>query len=172
MADAVRRANEARVFWFVPYRIPFDDYPSAATEKLRRMLSESRWERLIATFSGLDVKIQHKLPLMFQNSWNPIFCGKFVSRSNGSELVGHFRIHWLVFVFMLIFLATCIFQIYDTWSQPDQQTGYVEGWKEYRLRFELQFLGLFFLMNCIGWLVGIPYQRKILAAIRESANNA
>jgi hypothetical protein len=143
----------------------------ASIARLKATLSTEKWNRLVPTFSGERIKIYHNLPALFANSWNPIFDGQFVQSSSGSRLVGYFRVHWFVFVFILVFLGVCLFQLYDAWSQPEVMPGMAAGWREHNISFSFQFLGFFMLINILGWAIGIPYQRRMLAAIQEAAND-
>jgi hypothetical protein len=159
------------VIWFWKYVVQFRGSREESIARLKATLSTEKWNRLVPTFSGERIKIYHKLPALFANSWNPIFDGQFVQSSSGTRLVGYFRVHWFVFVFILVFLGVCLFQLYDAWSQPEVMPGMVAGWREHNISFSFQFLGFFTLINILGWAIGIPYQRRMLAAIQEAANN-
>jgi hypothetical protein len=160
------------VIWFYQYDIQFNCLREEAIAKLQATLASDKWSRLVSSFADGRVKIYHKLPLLFSNSWNPIFVGRFVQSSSGTKLVGHFRVHWFVFLFILAFFGMLVFQLQDAWSQPEVVPGQVAGWRDRSIAFQLEFLGLFLLINLAGWALGIPYQRRMLAALREGANDA
>lgn len=151
--------------------MPFRGSREEATTRLKATLSTEKWNRLVPKFSGERVKIYHKLPALFTNSWNPIFDGKFVQSTSGARLVGYFRVHWLVLVFIIFFLGMCLFQLYGALSQPEVMPGRIAGWREHDIYFWLEFIGFIILMNVVGWAIGIPYERKMLAAIKEAAKD-
>jgi len=159
------------MFWFFPYKFDWKVQPNKAMELLKTTCQKTEWERLVSEFESNRVKIHHKLPVMFYNSWNPIFVGKFISTSTGSQLVGYFRVHWFTMIFMVLFLGMTIFNIFDTWLQPEIKPGYVANWKANQLEWELQFLAISLLIFIVGWLIGLINQMKILKAIRESIND-
>jgi hypothetical protein len=76
--------------------------------------------------------------------------------------------NWFAFGFSVFFVLFAAFQVLQTYSSPEQMPGYVADWKHERLEFDLQFLGMAVAVIAIGWAVGIPSQRRILAAIRDS----
>jgi hypothetical protein len=108
------------------------------------------------------------LPSFFYNSWNPVFDGSFVAEGGTRTLVGHFQVNWFVFAFILFFVGSILYDVWMTYQAPTSRPGYVSNWRETHLRWEISFLGMAVGINVIGWLIGIPYQRRILAAIRES----
>lgn len=160
------------MIWFRKYVFQFRAGKQETIQHIQSTLASGRWRKLVATFSEEGIKIHHKLPPLFHNSWNPIFVGRFIPSASGTKLVGYFRVNWLVFGFIIIFLGMCLFQLYDAWLQPEVIPGKVVGWREKSISFELQFIGFFALINIVGWAIGIPYQRRMIAAIKESAEDA
>jgi hypothetical protein len=156
------------MFWFVPYRFPYEASIGDPSQQLLQTLQQEKWQRISHTASATHIKLQHRLPLFFYNSWNPIFAGSFVTEGGRRFLVGYFRINWLVFALIIIFLAQIGYELWSIYHAPASRPGYVANWKEMQWRWELSFLGMFLAINAVGWLIGVPYERRILAAIRES----
>jgi len=69
---------------------------------------------------------------------------------------------------MVAFIGSSAKGAFENWSAAAERPGYVQGWRDDRLRFDLQFLGFAFLLPVVGWTFGIPSKRAILKAIEES----
>src|SRR5215467_16074144 len=101
------------MFWFVPYRFAYEASIGDVSQRLLQTLQQEKWQRISHTVSPTHAKLQHKLPLFFYNSWNPIFDGSFVEEGGKRFLVGYFRFHWLVVAFIVFMFA---YIGYDLWS--------------------------------------------------------
>jgi hypothetical protein len=152
---------------FVRHEFEYPHSTDAAT-RLLETLQRPEWQDLTHSVLLQDVTIYKNLGLFFRNSWNPIFRGRIVHKGARSTLVGYFRMNWFAFAFSVFFVLFAAFQVLQTYSSPEQMPGYVADWKHERLEFDLQFLGMAVAVIAIGWAVGIPSQRRILAAIRDS----
>jgi hypothetical protein len=156
------------MFWFVPYRFTYEASINDPSQRLLQTLQQDKWQRISRSVTPTHAKLEHKLPPFFRNSWNPVFDGSFVAEGGRRMLVGHFRVHWFVFAFILVFIGSISYDLWMTYQAPALRPGYVANWREMHLRWGLSFLGMAVGINVVGWLIGIPYQRRILAAIRES----
>lgn len=154
-------------FW--KYRFTYPSSTADPKQSLRATIGKH--ERIVDRSKGAEVKLFHKLPVFFQNAFNPIFRGTFrKDRSNRVELVGYFRPHLFVMVFIFVFLAHPIYQAWSISQLPDEIPGYLPNWKDHRLEFEYQFFGASIAFVTIGWCIGIPYMRRILKALEESTH--
>lgn len=139
-----------------------------ARQRLLNTLAQEKWSLLKHTVSGNSVKLEHTPPFFFRNSWNPIFQARIESIEGRQHIVGYFRFNWFVSVFMVFFVGYSFFELLQTYFSPDVIPGYVANWRADRLFFDLQFFAMAVAINILGWAVGIPYQRRISLAIRES----
>jgi hypothetical protein len=114
------------------------------------------------------VKLYRRLSLLFYNSFNPIFVGHFSQRDNETTLAGIFRMHWYTVGFLVVFFGMIGYNIVDTMLQPENRPGYVEGWKEAELKWNIEFLFMALLVPIAGWLFGLPSRNAILRAIQKS----
>jgi hypothetical protein len=154
----------------LPYISTSFEYPAGtkAADRLRQTLASEKWNRVTIELQDSSVTIEHKLPVFFRNSWNPIFQGRIESSGNRQRLVGYFRVNWFVLAFVVFFVGASLYRLLHTYFSSDIATGYVSNWRSERLAFDIQFFAMAIGINLIGWAVGIPYQRRILAAINES----
>ena len=143
--------------------------PSRACQLLSELPTKPRWKMLEVKLDNMEVKIEHEMPPNITNSWNPIFVGKIQSHNGAAVLNGYFRFSIFVIIFITLFLGYSAFNVIHTYLQPDSIPGFVEGWKQDRMKFDLSFFGFAILINVGGWLFGIPNRNKIIEAISESA---
>ena len=148
------------------------EYPLSTSPitRLSETLGHHEWENLSLTHTGTKIVIVPKLGSFFRNSWNPIFQGKIVQNGDRSTLVGYFRVNWFVFAFSLLFVGHAAYRLLQTYLSPDHIPGYDAGWRQTSLNFDLQFLCMAIVIIIIGWIAGIPNQRRVLDAIRDSAH--
>ena len=153
-----------------PYISKSFEYPINvnAVECLKQTLGSMKWSRMRYEIHENSVVIEHILPTFFRNSWNPIFQGRIESIGNRQKLIGYFRLNWFVLVFVIIFIGFSLYKLLQTYFSPDVVPGYVPNWRSDRLAFDIQFVSMAVGINVIGWAIGIPYQRRIVTAIRES----
>jgi len=135
---------------------------------LREVLADPKWGKVASEVSPEKVVIERKLSAFFYNSWNPIFEGKFAFDGQRPCLVGHFRVHWLVLMLTLAALAYPLFEVVTLLYEPNVKPGYVAGWKEAQIIWNLEFFGFGLLTVCVGWLFGLPNAKRIVDAINES----
>ena len=157
------------MFWFVRLKFPYAASISDPSQRLIETLHQDRWQRISHKITPTRAVLEHKLPVFFHNSWNPIFDGSFVTEAGQRYLTGYFRVNWFVAAFAVLFVTFAAYSVWSTTQQPDIRPGYVTNWKGAQLRFDLTFLGIAIGINVLGWLIGVPYERRILDAIRESA---
>jgi hypothetical protein len=157
------------MFWFVRLKFQYAASVSDPSQRLLETLRHDKWQRISHKITPTQAVLEHRLPVFFRNSWNPIFDGSFVTEAGRRYLVGYFRINWLVLAFTVMFVAFAAYSAWSTMQQPAIRPGYVANWKAARLHFDLTFLGMAIGINLLGWLIGLPYERRILTAIRESA---
>jgi len=150
------------MFWFVPYRFPYEVSINDPSQRLLHTLQQDKWQHISRTVRPTHAKLQHKLPPFFYNSWNPVFDGSFVAKGGRRMLVGYFRVNWFVFAFILFFIGSISYDLWLTYQAPALRPGYVANWREIHLRWDLSYLGMALGINVVGWLIGIPYQRRIL----------
>ena len=154
------------MLWFCPYRFTYD----APAHRTRRQLSEAFDQQGIArSVSGDTLKITRPMGPFFRNSWNPVFVADLSRAGNSTRLSGYFRPHAAVLAFTVVFLGMQLWWLWTAYQQPELRPGYQPGWRAEEIRFNLQFIGMFFVITTIGWLAGIPNARRILAALRQSA---
>jgi len=156
------------MLWFYPYRF---EYPRSVTNpaaRLREVLTEPKWAEMKHDIQLEKVKLEQRLPFWFQNSWNPIFDGKFVMTGKNPYLVGHFRIHWLVLVITIAILVFPLFEVVTLLQEPEIKPGLVAGWRTAEITSNLEFFGFGVLIVFIGWLFGLRNANRIVTAIRES----
>ncbi len=117
------------------------EYPNSAdpAKCLTDTLAQQKWTEMAYTISQNKVTLEHKLPIYFRNSWNPIFQGSIETVGDRKRLVGYFRVHWFVMLFMAFFIGVAGFQLLQSYLSPDVVTGYDAGWREKRLHFDLLF---------------------------------
>lgn len=157
------------MFPFLRYRFTYPGPTSEARKTLFKAISAQ--DRIENRSDAIRIKIFHKMPVFFYNSFNPIFCGSFSSDHRGkSQLVAYFRPNILVILFIAYFLAFPVYQIWRIQQMPDERPGYKPDWKESQLDFEYQFLGFSVAGVTLGWCLGIPYMRRILKIVDESTH--
>lgn len=156
------------MFGIRKYKFNYDVAPRQAAERLAQTVDDSGG--IVGRISTEQVKLRRRLPFWFRNSFDPIFVGSISSTDQGAVLNGRFRAHWFACIFTVVFIGLSAKNAFDTWSAPAQRSGYIEGWREDHLRFDLQFLGVAFLVPVAGWAFGIPSKRAILKVIEESSN--
>lgn len=146
------------------------EYPASAdpAKCLIDTLSQAKWSGIRSAISRNKLTLVGALPIYFHNSWNPVFQGSIETDGGRPRLTGYFRVHWFVMVFITVFVGMAVFQLLQTYFSPEVVPGFVENWRAKRLHFDLTFLCLAIGINVVGWLFGIPNQRRILAAIQES----
>jgi hypothetical protein len=79
---------------------------SAATT--RSIFSAFTREAAVGTVEESRVSLQRSIPLL-HNSFKPIFVGAFHPSLNGAKLIGVFRMHRSVQIFMTVWFGFCIF---------------------------------------------------------------
>lgn len=158
----------ASLLWFLRQRFEYAPSATHPVARLKQVLSDPKWGNIASEVSPGRVLIERKLGFFLRNSWNPIFQGRFVIESGRSYLVGHFRVHWLVAIFTVLFLAYPLYDIFTLLPQPDVRPGYVAGWKDAQITWDLQFFGFAVLIVIAGWLFGLPNAKRIRDAINES----
>jgi hypothetical protein len=158
------------MFSIKKYEFTYEVAPNQAVKRLARAVHAS--DAITGKITTDAVKLRRRLPFWFRNSFDPIFVGSFSSTGQGAILEGRFRAHWFTCIFMVAFIGISARNAFDTWSSPAQQPGYVESWRDDRMRFDLQFLGLAVLFPVVGWAFGAPSKRAILKAIQESSDKA
>ncbi len=156
------------MIWFAPYKFNYFISVDKAISQLKEASQSEKWNHLVTEFSDSKIKIHHKLPVYFQNAWNPIFVGKFIQSPRGTQLKGYFRFNLVAMLLTGVFLLFSLFSIYEVWSMPDVIPGYIDGWKNERLEWEYQFLGFFLVIVIVGWGIGLINQFRIIRAIEES----
>lgn len=127
-------------------------------------------EGIIGQVSADNVKLRRQHSVWFQNSFDPIFVGSFTNTAQGAILSGRFRSRWITFILMFFFIGMSAKSAFDTWSAPAERPGYVQGWRDSRLKSDLQFLAIAVVFPALGWAIGIPSKRAILKVIDESSN--
>jgi hypothetical protein len=157
------------MFWFVRYRIPYQTSGDEPSERLSRTLAQEKWKRISHEVTTTRVVLEHRLPFYLHNSWNPIFAGRFVGEGPEKLLVGYFRVNWFVFGLITIFLSFALFQLVSAILAPSDIPGFEAGWKDREVEWSLGFFAMAVAINFLGWAFGIPYERRILEALRESA---
>jgi hypothetical protein len=158
------------VFSIRKYQFSYEVAPEQAVEHLRRSVDATK--NIIGKVAADGVKLRRRLPFWYRNSFDPIFVGSFSNTARGATLEGRFRAHWFTWIFMIVFIGASAKNLFDTWSAPTQRAGYVEDWREDRLRFDMQFLGFALLFPVIGWAFGLPSKKAILKALEESSTKS
>ena len=154
----------------LPFTSKKFEFPATADarQKLASILSQDKWSRLKYKLEGDKVTIEHMPPKMFRNSWNPVFQGKFIQENGKQVLVGFFRVNWLVLIFILLMLGFIFSQLLSVYFSPEVMPGHIEGWRSDQMMLYVQMLGMFALVNIIGWIAGTIYRKRILQAIQDS----
>lgn len=156
------------MFGIRKYEFSYEVAPEQAAERLMRYVNTTN--TIDGKVSTNRVRLRRRLSFWVHNAFDPIFVGSFSSAERGAILKGRFRAHWFTCIFMLVFIGMSAKRAFETWSAPAERPGYVQGWREDRLRFDLQFLGFACLFPVVGWGFGIPNQKAILKAIEASSN--
>ena len=151
--------------WFLRRRFEYAPSVTNPVARLREVLSDPKWGTIASEVSPEKVLVERKVGAFLHNSWNPVFQGKFVFGAGRPYLVGYFRVHWLVLIFTVLFLAYPLFEVLALLPEPDVKPGYVAGWKEAEITGNLQFFGLSLLVVICGWIFGLPNAKRIVEAI-------
>ncbi len=153
------------MLWFSRYRFPYAEQCTNPRQSLAETMRCKEFQRIKCDFSGESVRIVHLQPRYFHNYWNSTFVGRFITEGGKHFLVGHFRPSLRLF---FLNLAGVMFAAYRFVSLLDEDSG-----GEAVLHQELVWQGYFFCgliaLMIFGWAIGLPYQRRIVAAIRQSA---
>jgi hypothetical protein len=160
------------MLWFFRYKIPFAVDPSRAEASLARTLERDHAKAIVVKRRKTRLLLYSTPPALIQNAWNPIFDCVFQKTESGAVLVGYFRINWPVFGFSLVWVGIVLAEVFHTWSMPDSLSGHVADWKHARLAADLGLLGVMLLITLCGWALGIGSQKRILSAIKKSAETA
>lgn len=154
------------MLWFRPYRFRYAGPAHRVQATLASSLSQQGFQ---CTQADHVLKITRPPGPLFRNSWNPLFVARLSSEGGHTVLRGHFRVHAVVMVFMALFLAMLLWRLWTAYQLPEMQAGYEPGWRDFSIRFEWQFLGMFAVVVVVGWLMGLPNARRILDALRAGA---
>jgi hypothetical protein len=156
------------LFGLQQQRFQYASTPEGAAQRLMDVLRKPEWKSIVAKVTPTKVQMYKRLSPLFYNSFNPIFVGRFEPNGNGTVLVGRFRMSWFGICFLVVFFGMIVYNLIDTYLQPEQRPGYVAGWRAAELKWHLEFLGFALLVAIVGWLIGIPNKNAIVRAIKES----
>jgi hypothetical protein len=150
------------------FRFEYSVPPSKAAQALANILRRPEWNTIDAQVTAERVTLEIRTPWWFQNSFNPVFVGRFRASDRGAILTGRFRLHLLVIVFLLVFFGFSIYELIQTFLEPEHKEGYIAGWRSMRLNWSLEILGFGVLVLLLGWLVGYPNRQTVLHVIKQS----
>ena len=159
--------------WFLRYQFVYPSTGASPEQCLAETLQKSEWRGLKHSISDDHVKIERKFGIARKfvvgyTSWSPIFVGRFVSDETQRYLKGHFRVNWYTLLFSTFFLGMLVYMLAAAIQQPEVRVGYIVGWRTNEIEFFMSFIAIFLGITFAGWLMGLPCERRILAAIRES----
>lgn len=160
------------MFWFTHYRFLFLDKCIDPRKRLVETLKQREFDRIECDISGEIVRLQHKQPRYFHNYWNSVFDGRFVIEGGKHYLLGYFRPSWrLLTLNMLgVFFSTC--RLIMFLLDPALHFGSLTDLQMKELFWQVSFPSGLVILMLLGGLIGVPYQWKMLAAIRSSTEAA
>lgn len=127
------------MFGIRKYEFSYEVASEQAAQRLLRAVAASN--TIDGKVSTDRVRLRRRLSFWTHNSFEPIFVGSFSNTDRGAILEGRFRAHWFTCFFMFACIGLSAKSAFETWSAPAERPGYVQGWREDRLRFDLQLLG-------------------------------
>jgi hypothetical protein len=71
-----------------------------------------------------------------------------------------------VIIFLCAFFGVAVFQTLQTLAQPEVRPGYIAGWRDRQLEFDVEFLLAAFAVPLVGWFGGLPNRNAIIRAIQ------
>jgi hypothetical protein len=154
---------------FATVKIPFDSKIVEPEIALRSTFRQPKWHKLTWSINDNRVKVWHQIPSLLNNSWNPIFEGRLAVKGDERTLVGSFRCSWLVLALTALLPLWVLAKVVMILLEPTVREGYALGWKGAEVADNLLFLPIFLAVVGVGWLLGLPYQRRILKALQDSA---
>lgn len=146
------------------FPIPLDE----AKEHLRQIVSSEKDKRLQLHQKGNVSKLTLGPGRVIVNSFYPIFVGDWREKNGNAELSGYFRMNIFVILLLVSFFLVVLTDLFNTLQQPDVRPGYIIGWKDHLLQFDLMFLGIFIAMAVVGWLAGRSSRQRIIGIIQQS----
>lgn len=156
------------MFGLREFRFEYSVPPNQAAQALQDVLGRPEWSTIDSRVTTERVVLERQTPWWFRNSFNPIFIGRFRNGTRGAILVGRFRIHLLVILILLAFFGFSIYELVQTYLEPEQKEGYIAGWRSMKLQWSLEQLGFAALVLVLGWLIGYPNRQRVLSAIKQS----
>ena len=71
-------------------------------------------------------------------------------------------------LFSAAFLGILVYKLAAAIQQMEVRLGYIADLRANEIEFSLSFIAIFFGITFVGWLMGLPSERRILTAIHES----
>jgi hypothetical protein len=93
-----------------PLRFDYRGTPEMAASSLAQVIESKQWSGVAGSVSLEKVKLYPHVPWWLRKRHCSVFVGRFISTSDGSALIGRFRLEWPVALLFVFFVGITIYQ--------------------------------------------------------------